>query len=95
MSNPVAVMYVNPPGNFKTANWSPAMISVRKQTLYDENQHPVKVLIDYTEWLRIETALGATELEPNGQLLNEFSGKINFGGDPLEIQKATRSEWPD
>jgi len=71
------------------------MFTVKKQFLYDENQHPVKVLIDYDEWLRIEHALGEAEVEPNGHLVNEFSGKIDFGGDPLEIQKQMRSEWPD
>jgi hypothetical protein len=71
------------------------MISVNKQLLYDENQHPIKVLLDYAEWKKIEAALGEIEIEPNGHLLNELAGKINFGGDALEIQRAMRSEWPD
>jgi hypothetical protein len=70
------------------------MFSVKKQFLYDENQHPVKVLIDYEEWLRIESALGETEVHSNGHLLNEFAGKIDFGGQPMEVQQQMRSEWP-
>jgi len=71
------------------------MISITKQFLYDEHQHPVKVLLDYSEWLKIEQALSGEELEPNGSILNSFAGKIQFGGDPLEIQRAMRYEWPD
>ncbi len=70
------------------------MISIKKQLLYDEHQHPIKVLIDYAEWQKIEAALGETDVEPNGDLLNQFAGKINFGGDPMEIQRVMRSEWP-
>jgi len=71
------------------------MISIKKQFLYDEEQHPVKVLLDYSEWLKIEQALGGKALEANGHLLNSFAGKIHFGADPLEIQRAMRAEWPD
>lgn len=70
------------------------MFVVKKEVLYDENRQPVKVVIDFSEWLKVEAALGVSELEPNGQILNAFAGKINFGGDALEIQRQMRSEWP-
>lgn len=71
------------------------MISIRKQFLYDDHQHPVKVLLDYDEWLKVEAALGAPEVESNGHLLQELCGKADFGGDPMEVQLKMRSEWPD
>lgn len=71
------------------------MIAVKKQFLYDDQQKPVKVLMDYDEWLKIESLLGGRELEANGHLLNEFAGKIDFRGNPVEIQRAMRAEWPD
>jgi hypothetical protein len=52
-------------------------------------------LLDYAEWQKIEAAFGETEIELNGYLLNQYAGKINFGGDALEIQRARRSEWTD
>ncbi len=71
------------------------MMLIRKELLYDESHHPVKVLIDYAEWLKIEAALEGNQVEPNGHLLNELCGTVNFGGDPMEIQRKMRSEWPD
>jgi hypothetical protein len=71
------------------------MIAVKKQFLYDDHQKPVKVLMDYDEWLRIESLLGGKEVESNGHLLEELCGKVDFGGDPMEIQRKMRSEWPD
>jgi len=35
------------------------------------------------------------DFEPNGSLLNSFAGKIHFGSDPLDVQRAMRAEWPD
>jgi hypothetical protein len=70
------------------------MMAVKKEILYDENRRPVKVLIDFAEWMKVEAALGSAEVEPNGHLLNEFAGKFDFGGDPMEIQRRMRSEWP-
>lgn len=71
------------------------MTTFKKRFLYDDHQHPVMVLLDYDEWLKVEAALGNNEAEANGHSLNRFVGKIDFGGDAVEIQKAMRSEWPD
>ena len=70
------------------------MNSIKKQFLYDEAQNPVKVILDYSEWLKIEQALGGEDLEPNGSFLNAYAGKIRFGGDALEIRREMRAEWP-
>ena len=51
--------------------------------------------MDYDEWLKVEAALGGSEVESNGHLLEELCGKTGFGGDPMEIQRKMRSEWPD
>ena len=69
-----------------------ANVSISKQFLYDERRRPVKVILDYSEWLKVEQALGEAPLASNGYLLEELCGKFDFGGDPVEIQRQMRSE---
>ncbi len=69
------------------------MEPVRKQIVYDDHQQPVQVLISFKDWQRIEQALGASD-EPNAKELMQFYGKVDFGGDPLKVQRQMRAEWP-
>ncbi|HVL40093.1 MAG TPA: hypothetical protein VM328_11945 [Fimbriimonadaceae bacterium] len=32
--------------------------------------------------------------QPNGSALMRYFGKIDFKGDPVEIQRKMRAEWP-
>jgi hypothetical protein len=70
------------------------MQPVRKQILYGEHQRPVQDLIPFDDWKRIERQLG-TSKAPNSGALMRFFGKINFPGDPVEIQRSMREELPE
>jgi hypothetical protein len=67
------------------------MEPVQKAILYDERNEPAYVLISYEEWLKIQPPIP----RPNGAALMKYFGRKTLKGDPLEIQRKFRDEWPD
>lgn len=68
-------------------------MEIAKKLVTDENLRPVAVQIEYSDWLKIERALGL-ESPPRVTDLSRFSGVLKLTEDPLEFQKRMRSEWP-
>lgn len=81
---------------------TPAMYWIRKKILTDENQQPVAVQIEYTDWLVLERWLSrqAPSTQPTPEAparpapnLNELAGKVRLHEDPLAHQERMRGEW--
>lgn len=68
------------------------MEPIKKTIVYDKDRKPVQVVISYEDWLRIEPLL---RTEPNVEILRRLYGRISWKGDPVEIQRKMRDEWPD
>lgn len=70
------------------------MTTIRKTIVRDDNECPVAVQIDYTDWLKIEALLAnTTGVEPPISDLSAHRGCIKLTEDPMEFQLRIRGEW--
>ncbi len=67
---------------------------MKKKLVLDEDNKPVAVLIDYADWLAIESCLGDTKLpNPPSSGIEKFAGILPNLIDGLEYQRMVRDEW--
>ncbi len=70
------------------------MLHIPKKILLDEDNKPVAVQIEYTDWLEIEREIGGPETGLKIVDLSPFVGILNLTEDPVEFQRRIRDEWP-
>ncbi len=69
------------------------MPRISKRILTDEDNRPVAVQIDYSDWLRIERLLEQAPEPPRVADLSRFHGILKLAEDPLAFQRRIRAEW--
>ena len=70
------------------------------EIIADESGHPLKVQMDYDEFLRVRAEIEgapappdeATGLENSAELM-AFAGRIKWDEDPVDYQRRLRDEW--
>ena len=71
----------------------PLMISIKRKIVTDESMHPVAVMIDYADWIKIEQLLQDATPEANPPSLDQYAGTLSLNEDPIEYQQRIRREW--
>lgn len=69
------------------------MKTIHKKIVFDENNKPVEVIINYSEWREIETLLGESTKMMSRKRLGDYAGKVHLKEDPMDFQRRIRSEW--
>jgi hypothetical protein len=70
------------------------MDGLHKKLVTDEDNRPVAVQIDYSDWVALESQLAGSESKlPKVTDLSAFSGVLSVSEDPLEYQARIRGEW--
>ncbi len=70
------------------------MDTIHKKILLDEDNRPVAVQIEYSDWLKLEKKISiAEDGERRKSDINRFSGLLHLKEDPLEYQARIRKEW--
>jgi hypothetical protein len=73
------------------------VIHIRKQIVTDEQNRPVAVQIEYSDWQEVERLLGlVSNGAPQGAAgdINALAGTIELSEDPSKYQRRIRDEWP-
>lgn len=68
------------------------MLPIQKKIVTDEAMNPVAVLIDYSDWQKIEKILEQPQRKSKIKL-SQYAGVIQLTEDPLEYQRRIRDEW--
>lgn len=68
-------------------------MDIKKRVIVDENQRPVAVQIDYSDWLKIERVLSEIPEAPKVFDPSPFFGVFKLTVDSLQYQRNIRDEW--
>lgn len=70
------------------------MSNIPKKLVVDENNKPIAVQIDYSEWLALEPRISELYIPDEPSVgIEELEGTISLPVDPLEYQRMIRDEW--
>jgi len=66
---------------------------IHKKIVFNEQNKPVEVIIDYREWQEIERMLEAGRKGMSKERLRTYAGIMSVGEEPMEYQRRMRDEW--
>jgi len=69
------------------------MHEIHPKVLKDDQQRPIAVQIEYSDWLEIQQLLGLASNHVPKVDVNRFGGTLRWTEDAVDFQRRVRSEW--